>query len=188
MKELSITKWKCCLCVLVCSFLFHSAHGQVVFSDSGQVSFTSHVPLHNFTGTSQSLVGQIDFSSKTIDFYVDLATLKTGIGKRDKDMRLTLEVDTYPFAEFFGTLVSDVDLESSASQDVSVEGKFSLHGVTKDVQVPGTLTREGQSWVLEAEFSLLLNDYNIEPPKLLIMKVDDKQEIELKVKLEPTSK
>ena len=40
---------------------------------------------------------------------IDLTTLETGIGKRDKDMRKPLETDKSPFAEFFGKLTSSFD-------------------------------------------------------------------------------
>ncbi|NQV73754.1 YceI family protein [bacterium] len=185
MKELSIIKRSIGLVLFLLAALPVLAFGQVVLTKSGTVSFTSHVPLHDFTGTSDTMVGQIDFAEGTVDFYVDLATLKTGIGKRDKDMRLTLDVKNYPFAEFFGKLTSPVNMEATAPQTVSVQGTFSIHGVSNEVTVPGTLKREGTAWVLSAKWSLLLGDYNIEPPKLLIMKVDEKQEIEILARLEP---
>jgi len=152
---------------------------QVVATKQGEVTFTSHVPLHTFSGVSQELVGSINFADGTVDFYVDLASLNTGIGKRDKDMRTTLEVKKYPFAEFFGSLVKPVDQNSLASQPVEVKGSFGLHGVKEEITVRGTLQRTGSSWQLDASWSLNLSDYNITPPKLLVMKVDERQEISI---------
>ena len=177
--------------VLFCLFVFFSniaiVNAQVVSTETGTVTFTSRVPLHDFSGTSNTLVGQIDFNLKTVDFYVDLATIKTGIGKRDKDMRISLDVDSYPFAEFFGTLDAEVDLSSTLPQIVTVTGKFTLHGVSNDVSISGQLQQDGNSWTLEAEWSLLLNDYGVVPPKLLIIKVDEKQEIAISAKLKSNS-
>ena len=159
--------------------------GQAFFADDGHVEFLSNVPLHSFVGASDQLVGRIDLAEKTVDFYVDLNTLDTGNGKRDKDMRKTLETDEFPFAEFFGTLVTDVDPETSMAQEVEVEGDFTIHGVTRSIRVPGTLTLQDGAMRVQASWILNLDDYNIEPPSLLILKVDEEQEISFDILLKP---
>lgn len=164
-----------------------TAEAQVVSTAGGEVVFTSRVALHTFSGVSNKLKGNINFADSSVDFYVDLASLETGIGKRDKDMRTTLETGKYPFAEFFGKLSQPVDLSSSSRQQVQVKGKFSLHGVTKDIVVQGSLVKERSGWKLEAAWSLNLSDYNIKPPKLLIVKVDEKQEITIRAVLTTAS-
>lgn len=115
-----------------------SAQAQSFKTESGHAAFTSSVPLHTFTGLSDHLVGRIDLGEATVDFFLDLTTLDTGIGKRDKDMRETLETDRFPFAEFFGTL-EGFDPASSAVQPVRVRGAFKLHGVSREVEIEGTL-------------------------------------------------
>jgi polyisoprenoid-binding protein YceI len=174
--------------ILLLSWLPQVVVSQVVETKKGKVEFTSHVPLHTFSGVSKELVGKIDFATGTVDFYVDLSSLKTGIGKRDKDMRTTLEVDQYPFAEFFGSFTKPMNLDLTSDLAVEVKGDFSIHGVSKEVTITGTLKKKGLSWQLDASWSLLLSDYNIEPPKLLIMKVDEKQDIRISSLLSPESK
>lgn len=159
--------------------------GQAFFADDGHVEFLSNVPLHSFVGASDLLVGRIDLSERTVDFYVDLNTLDTGNGKRDKDMRKTLETDDYPFAEFFGTLLTEVDPEAAGAQDVEVEGEFTIHGVKRPVRVPGTITFDGDAVRVQASWILSLDDYDIEPPSLLILKVDEEQEISFDILLKP---
>lgn len=159
--------------------------GQAYVADNGHVEFLSNVPLHSFVGESEQLVGRIDLTEQTVDFYVDLNTLDTGNGKRDKDMRKTLETDEYPFAEFFGTLVTQVDPEATGAQEVEVEGDFTIHGVTRSVRIPGTIAFEGGDMRVTASWILNLDDYNIEPPSLLILKVDEEQEISFDILLKP---
>ncbi len=160
-----------------------SAYSQSYFTDSGTAVFHSKVPLHTFSGSSQNLTGLIDLENGTVDFYIDLETLDTGNGKRDKDMRLTLETEKYPFAEFFGTITSDFDPTLQEAQDVVVEGVFKIHGKEQNIQVNGQLTPDGDTITLKAGWILLLEDYEIEPPKLLFIKVDQEQEIELNATL-----
>lgn len=160
--------------------VLHSGLSAQSFStENGHVEFTSSVPMHTFTGESDLLVGQINLADSTVDFYVDLTTFETGIGKRDKDMRKTLETDEFPFAEFFGKLTSGFDPATATEQDASVVGNFSIHGVTRTVEISGTLQMADESLKLSAEWKLNLEDYRIVPPSLLIMKVDKMQEIRI---------
>jgi polyisoprenoid-binding protein YceI len=159
--------------------------GQAYFTDSGHAQFTSSVPLHTFTGESENLVGRINLADSTVDFYVDLTTLETGIGKRDKDMRETLETDEYPFAEFFGKLVTPLDPEADVPQEVVVRGEFKIHGVSREVEIPGTITPEAEGLHVEANWELRLADYEIEPPSLLIVRVDQIQKLRIQVTLPP---
>lgn len=160
---------------------------QVYFHDGGYVEFLSNVPLHSFTGESNMLVGRVDMGANMVDFYVDLNTLDTGNGKRDKDMRKTLETGDYPFAEFFGAFEALPDPSTSAPQEVVVTGDFSIHGVTRSIRVPGTVTFGSDGMRVRASWSLMLDDYDIEPPSLLILKVDDEQVITLDMILRPES-
>ncbi len=159
------------------------ASGQTFITREGTAEFTSSVPLHDFTGTSSHLNGMISTVDSTVDFFLDLATLDTGNNKRDKDMRRTLEVEEFPFAEFTGTLTTPLDLTQEASQPAIVRGQFTLHGVTRDVEIRGTLTPRGEALELTASWTLNLEDYQIEPPRLLVIKVDPEQDIQIQALL-----
>jgi len=157
----------------------------VYYSDSGYASFTSRVPLHTFTGESRHLTGLIDLQENQIDFYLDLGTLKTGIDRRDRDMYRTLNVEQHPFAEFTGTLTGGFNLNENSSQDVTASGEFTVNGVSQNVEIAGKLYKENDRLILEAEWTLLLEDYDIDPPGILFYRVDDDQHIEIRAELEP---
>lgn len=163
------------------------ASAQAYKTETGHAEFTSSVPLHTFTGTSDHLVGKINLANSTVDFYLDLTTLKTGIGKRDKDMRKTLETDQYPFAEFFGKLVSPFDPSSSAAQPVRVRGKFTLHGITRTVEIEGALQKTSGGLKVQAAWEINLKEYDIKPPSLLVMRVDEIQKIRIEAVLPPVN-
>ncbi|SMO34616.1 YceI-like domain-containing protein [Gracilimonas mengyeensis] len=161
------------------------ALGQAFMTDSGTAVFHSEVPLHTFSGSSDFLTGRIDLEDKTVDFYLDLHTLETGIDKRDRDMLETLEAEEFPFAEFFGKLTSNFDPENTSPQTVTVEGDFKIHGVTNETKITGTLQMTDNGLLVKAGWTLLLKDYDIEPPKLLFVKVDQQQDIEIEALLKP---
>ncbi len=157
----------------------------VYMTESGYAEFESSVPLHSFTGESEHLTGMIDPAKNLVDFYLDLNTLKTGIDRRDRDMYRTLNVDEYPFAEFTGSLESMFDMDSSENQQVTVNGEFTINGETRKVNIDGNIQISGNEFILEASWTLNLNDYNIEPPGILFYKVDKEQKIRIEATLKP---
>ncbi|MGN8226455.1 YceI family protein [Gracilimonas sp. BCB1] len=175
---------------LIATFIFISAiasaaMAQSYMTEEGSAVFYSKVPLHTFSGESENLTGIINLSNSKVDFYIDLTTLETGIEKRDRDMKETLETEKYPFAEFFGELVSDFNPDTTAEQPVTVKGEFKIHGVSQEVTIDGTLQMKPEGLVVKASWILLLEDYDIVPPSLLFVKVDQEQEIEIEALLKP---
>lgn len=176
------------LFVILWPFLALGAFGQqVYYSENGSAEFNSEVPLHSFKGTSEHLTGRISLADSTVDFYLDLATLDTGNNKRDKDMRETLKVEKYPFAEFFGKIVSGFNPAADTLQDVTVAGEFKIHGVTQMVEIQGNLRKTTDGLKVEASWTLDMTDYNIRPPGILFYRVDENIDIHIETTLKPTS-
>lgn len=162
------------------------ARAQSVFeTESGHVTFRSEVPTHTFTGESDQLVGRINLEESTVDFYVDVHTIETGIARRDRDMLETLEAEEYPFAEFYGTLNDEVDLNRREPQPVTVTGDFTVHGVTQEMSIDGVIEPVEQGLRVEANWTVRLDDHNIEPPGILFYRVDEEQDVSIEATLMP---
>jgi len=177
---------------LITTFLFlficsNVSNAQEYMSESGTAIFHSQVPLHSFTGSSDFLTGLVNLEDGTIDFYLDLTTLDTGIQKRDRDMKETLETGKFPFAEFFGSLSTDFNPNDTSEQPVKVKGDFKIHGVSREVTIDGTLQMKPEGLLVTANWVLELEDYDIVPPSLLFVKVDQEQKIEIEALLKPTN-
>ena len=155
------------------SVVLMPAQAQKYGTQRGTVEFTSRVPLHTFTGTSDYLSGEIDLENRTVDFFVDLETLRTGIGRRDRDMREALETDDYPFAEFTGRLLTPFDPEALGAQRVRVQGTFKIHGVSRTMTVSGTLEKTGSQIRMIADWTINLRHYKIAPARLLQVQVTE---------------
>jgi polyisoprenoid-binding protein YceI len=127
-------------------------------------------------------------------FEVDLASLDTGIGMRDEHMREQyLETAKYPKAVFELTGIDKTDtkaLVDGSISEVTARGNFTVHGVTREIAIPITLKYMKQSeqtqtrlpgdlLQITAEFDILLTDYNIKRPQFVILKLDDKQKINI---------
>jgi polyisoprenoid-binding protein YceI len=159
------------------------ADAQSFVTDKGKVEFISKASLETFTGTSNALHGLVDLQKQSIDFYIDLNTLRTGIALRDEHMRETyLETKKYPFAEFTGTL-SGYNPARKDTQQVVVVGDFTIHGVKKARTVPGRLFVGANHLYVEASWEVKLSDHNIEIPKVLFLKLADQQQVRIQAQL-----
>lgn len=139
-----------------------------------QVEFTSEVAGFSFTGTTDKIDGfiywegeQLFAEKDTLQFEVELNSLDTGIGKRDRDMRKVLETDRWPKAVFKGEIVHHAPIDSTVTAyRVRARGRLSLHGVEREIEAPGTvIVEEGRSRII-SRFTLELEDFAIEAPSL----------------------
>jgi polyisoprenoid-binding protein YceI len=117
----------------------------------------------------------------TVYIEVDVASLKTGIGKRDKDMREDyLEAKKYPKAIFQGATVKSggAPLSPGVPTKLEVEGSFTLHGVTRRLRTTIEVTlKDANTIEFKAEFPVALPDHRIERPKFLFLKLAEVQQV-----------
>lgn len=163
----------------------------VITPDDGKtlVRFDSKAPLESFGGTTRHARGEIFVDpavlgdSISVLVEVDLATLDTGIGLRNKHMRENhLETARFPLATFRGVrIVSEHpdSLEAGRGARFEIEGLFGLHGVERLMRVPVTVTYEVTPDVarlgVECQFVVKLSDHSIPRPQFLTLKVADEQ-------------
>lgn len=164
-------------------------HAQQFYGENGYAEFESRAPALTFTGVSDNLVGLIDLMERTVDFYLDLNTLDTGISLRNRHMRDSyLRTNVHPFAEFKGRFTEDstIDPMEESTQNVRVEGEFTIHGITRQREVEGTLTfdDEGNMLVLEASFEVALDDHNISRPRVVFLELSEVQKVSIRIEME----
>ncbi len=157
------------------------------------LTFDSKAPLEKIVGTTSKITGHIQVNPKDITkglkaaFALDLASLKTGIDKRDEHMRDNfLETSKYPTAMLTidkVTKASDKMLMDGKTLTVDAEGTLSLHGAKQTVQLKDiTVTYfdeseatkgrlPGDLLIVNGGFSLNLPDYNIEVPQFIFLKL-----------------
>jgi polyisoprenoid-binding protein YceI len=103
---------------------------------SGTLSFDGHATAGDFTGTTTTVSGQVvgapDLTGVRGWVEAPVQTLKTGNGKRDRDLNKSMETDKYPKMRFDLSRVT----RRGASEDsvgVVLHGQLRIHGVTREV-------------------------------------------------------
>jgi len=159
------------------------------------VKFTSSTTVLDFDGTTSNIDGYIYWEGKKIFerkielyFEVDLNTVETGIGKRDRDMREdVLETQKWQTTYFKGTIKNVKKNDSTNNYSVKVLGKMFIHGVEKELEIPGVIKIKNGIMNVQTKFSIYLKDFNIEAPSLLaFIKVAQEIKLDLNFNLEKT--
>jgi polyisoprenoid-binding protein YceI len=131
---------------------------------SGTLSFDGRATVGDFIGTTSTVSGQLTGAPKLtgVRGWVEapVKTLKTGNGKRDKDLNKSMESDKYPTLRFDLARIS-LTGRSGDSLGVILHGALTLHGVTRNVEVPGTIQFDGTTARVRTNFPLNLKDYRI---------------------------
>jgi len=114
----------------------------------GTLSFDGHATTGDFVGRTTSVTGAAtvgpDLATARGWVEAPVATLRTGNGLRDRDLRKSMQVETYPAMryELSGATVQAV---SGDSATLLLHGTLRLHGVSRSVDVPVTVTRSGSA-------------------------------------------
>lgn len=160
-----------------------------------QAAFISDAPFEKINGLASGLDATVmlninDITQKPMGkVIVPINNIKTGIDLRDEHLRseMWLNAEKFPYAEFQLTGVknhSSKTLKDGQKVNCTLIGKFSVHGTTKDVEVPATLTYfkesdktkakvPGNLLVANAEFNIKLADYGVKIPDMVVGKVSD---------------
>ncbi|MFL5401221.1 MAG: YceI family protein [Gemmatimonadales bacterium] len=131
---------------------------------SGLLSFDGHATVGDFTGTTTTVTGEIKPASDLagVQGWVEapVQSLKTGDGKRDKDLNKSMESKKYPTMRFVLERIAPAG-SGEAAVPVILHGALSIHGVTRTVELPATIRFEQASARVRTDFPLNLKDYDI---------------------------
>ncbi len=154
-------------------------------SKKNSVKFISDAPIEDFEGFTDKIDGYIfwegeNFTEKSdVYFEVDLRTLDTGIGLRNRHMRENyLHTDKYPLAQFSGKIISAEQITENQFK-VNVEGEMKIHGVTNKLKTAVKMNKTSNGYNIKTNFEVKLSDYNIDIPKLMFMKINEVMKLEL---------
>jgi polyisoprenoid-binding protein YceI len=120
---------------------------QQYFTKTGYISFYSSAPLEDITAENNQVTSIVDFGTGEMafsllmkGFHFEKALMEEHFNEK------YVHSDKYPKSTFEGNItnIDNVDLTSDGEYEVDIEGKLTIHGVTKDVSTTGTIKVEGE--------------------------------------------
>ena len=89
-----------------------------------------------------------------------------------------LESELYPKSTFNGKLVGFQE-GVTGEQKVHAVGKFFIHGVENEIDVPGTVELISGKVIMKSTFQVKLADYKIKIPEVMWQKIAEEVQVKL---------
>ncbi|MCO4807602.1 MAG: YceI family protein [Flavobacteriales bacterium] len=159
------------------------------FTRDGHIKFFSSTPMENIEADNHKVTvvldeatGKLEFSALMKSFEFEKALMEEHFNEN------YVESKTYPKATFKGS-IKDFEMGAFDSEaDVVAVGKLTIHGVTKDVEMPGKVSKSSDGYQLTSKFNVNPEDYNIEIPKTVRDNIAEQLEVTVDSKLGPLKK
>ena len=139
-------------------------------------------------GRTSNVTGTMTIDGTTItavDITADLTTLQSDEANRDRQLqRQGIETGTYPTATFSLTQPIDIGSVPADGQvvDATATGNLTLHGVTKEVQIPLQARIDGGVITVVGSLPIQFADYNITSPQgMIVLSIEDHGTLELQL-------
>ena len=154
-------------------------------------TFASLAAPSDAVGRTEAVEGTMTIAGPTVGaaaVQADLASLESDEDRRDSAIQdRGIETDRFPEARF--TLTEPIDLGGAPEQNADVQatavGDFTLHGVTRSVQIPLEARWSGDTIEVVGTLLIAFSDYEIEAPTVGgFVSVEDEGEMELQLTFE----
>lgn len=178
------------LLLMAAAFLANSAKAQKYFTKTGKINFdaTSASSPEKIEGINRTVTCVVDSKTGNLQFAVLMKGFEFEKALMEEHFNENyVESEKFPRAEFKGAIEGNekVNYAKDGTYAVTVKGKLTLHGETKDVEAQGKLTIQGGKISAAAEFNVLLADFKVSIPGLVADKVSKSAKITVACSLEP---
>jgi hypothetical protein len=179
MKKLAV------LLTLSLSFIF--ADAQVYYSKNASVSFFSKTSMEDIKADNNQVLTVLN--TKTGDVQFSLAVKGFHFSKPLMEEHFNenyMESEKYSKSTFKGQIedINKINFSKDGTYKVVVKGDLTMHGVTKNISVPGNIVVEGGKISSNSKFIVTLSDFNIAIPKIVQQTIQKTIEITTACKYE----
>lgn len=160
------------------------------FTKTGKIHFDATTPKspENVDAVNKSTICVVDTKTGNIQFSVLMKGFEFERALMQEHFNENyMESNKFPKAEFKGMISNNgtVGYSKDGVYPVTVKGKLTMHGETKDVETTGKLQIKNGKINANADFAVLLADYKITIPQLVADKVAATAKITVDCLLEP---
>jgi polyisoprenoid-binding protein YceI len=153
--------------------------------EKSSVVFYSHATIEDITAENKkssaifnASTGEIVFSIPISEFQFAKSLMQEHFNEKYMD------TDKYPKSTFKGK-VSGFDAAAAGTQNAKATGKLFIHGVERDVEIPGTIEKSGDKLLFKSKFIVKLEDYKVDRPQLLWQNIAEQVEVTIDFVFKP---
>lgn len=162
-----------------------SALGQKYVVEKSSVSFYSEAAIEDIYAENTRTPGIFNEASGDIAFSIPIKAFqfKKSLMQEHFNEKY-LESDKYPKSTFQGKVNGFLNT-AAGIQSVKATGKLTIHGVTKEVEIPGTIEFDGGKLTMKTKFIVKLEDYNVKIPQLMWKNIAEQVEVTVDFTFKP---
>lgn len=154
---------------------------QKYLSRNGFVSFYSHAAIEDITASNKKVSSAINIATSEIAFSVSVRSFQFSKKLMQEHFNEKyMESEKFPDATFSGKF-EGYSPDVTGVQNVRAKGNLTIHGVTRAVDVAGTLENGRMQIRLKAKFIVRLVDHNITIPTMLWQNIAEQVEVRVDV-------
>lgn len=161
---------------------------QKFISEKSSVTFFSKATIEDIAAHNEKSMGLFDpstgdaaFSIPIVEFQFEKSLMKEHFNEK------YMETEKYPKGTFQGK-ITGYTTGGAGLQAARAKGQLTIHGVSQEVDVPGTVEWKGDRIVLTAKFMVKLEDHKIKIPTLLFKNIAESVEVSIEFTLMPYEK
>ena len=167
------------------------ASAQTYITRNGRITFFSKAPVENIEANNNEVTGFLDIKKGEVAFAVLIKSFKFQKALMEEHFNENyIESNTFPKANFKGTItgLGNINFFADGVYPVTVKGDLSIHGVTKNIEVPATVSVSQGKISANSKFSIKVKDYNIKIPAIVINNIAETISVTVDCKYEPYKK
>jgi hypothetical protein len=169
--------------------LFNYGHSQLFKGKETYIHFFSKTSMKDIEAKSTNPVtvlkaetGDFQTSVQNKSFKFESAFMEEHFNEN------YIESEKFPFSTFKGKIQEKIDYSKNGEYTVTCKGIMDMHGVTKEIIIPGTLKVNGNEITIDAKFKIKIADFKIKVPALYAKEIAEEMDVDIKSVLEPFKK
>ena len=170
------------LLVFICTIIAFpvAVCAQLMMTKNATISFHSHTILEDIDAENRNVMAVIDAGKQDIAFscYMKQFDFPRKLMQQHFNENF-VESDKFPKATFSGKYEGNVDLNKDGAYPVIAKGQLTIHGVTRQVEIPATLTVQGNRLTGRATFKVNPTDYDISIPFIVRDKIEKENTVKV---------
>ncbi len=165
-----------------------SAYSQKLFTKEGKIYFDATSSLEKIDATNNKVNAVIELSSGKIEMAVLVKSFHFSKALMEEHFNENyMESTKFPKSTFAGVIkdLNKIDLKKDGTNPISINGKLTMHGVTKDITTKGTMAIKGGVATAKCDFKIIVEDFKIPIPGLVKDKIAKEATITVDLTLKP---
>lgn len=171
-----------------CLLVSPSAFSQKYIAEKSTVIFFSDATIEDITAKNTKAnsifiveTGEIAFSIPIKEFKFAKSLMQEHFNEKYMD------TEKFPKSTFQGT-ITGYQASANGTQPGKAIGKLTIHGVTKDIEVTGTVEFANNQVIIKSKFMVKLEEYDITRPQLLWQNIAEQVEVSIDFTFKPYEK